>query len=196
MKHKLKLVLDQSSVNTAMMKMAKEIDMKSYPLAIIAILKGGVYAAYELLKLLNLIEVELLGKLLVQRKPADVVIGHIGLESYGDEMKSQGEVKLMTPLDLSRNDIRGRAVIIVDDCVETGRTLTEAEKIIAGYEPRQLYTAVLVDKVALRMMRKKPDIIGWSYTGTGFLVGCGMGMGERYRGLSEICEVVDDENTE
>ena len=214
MEHKLRIVLDQSSVNTAMMKMASRIDEIGYPLAIVAILKGGAYTAYEILKLLNPstrdtavkkakelrpnnpfceIEAEMIEEVLAQRERPDIVIGHIGLESYGDKMKSSGEVKLMTPLDLSRDCLRGRKVVIVDDCIETGSTLKEAKKIVSGYNPNQIYTAVLVDKVALRMMRKEPDIVGRSYTGKGFLVGCGMGMGEKYRGLPEICEVVEDE---
>ena len=195
MEHKLKLVLDQPDVGICMCKMAEKIYEIGGPLAIVAILKGGAYVAYEMLKLLNIIYLEKDWD--PHREPLDVIIGHIGLESYGDEMKSQGEVKLMTPLDLSRNDICGRIVIIVDDCMETGNTIEEAKKIIAGYNPFQIRTAVLVDKVTLRMAAgaKEPDIVGWTYLGDGFLVGCGMGAGEKYRGLSELCEleVVNDD---
>lgn len=185
---KLKQILDQSSTKAAMMKMAREIEKIGKPLAIVAVMKGGGYTAYEMLKLLNTIcrdeySQELDG----------IVIGHIGLESYGDKMKSQGEVKLMMPLDLSRDCIRGRKVVIVDDCVETNRTLIEARKIISGYGPRQIYTAVLVDKVKMRVSNgaTKPDIVGWSYCGDGFIVGCGMGAGEMYRGLPYLCEIVE-----
>jgi len=192
MKHKLKLVLDQSSVDTVLNDMALKIYRIGFPLAIVAILKGGAYVAYEILKLLDRIYLEVDQD--PHREILDVVIGHIGLESYGDEMKSQGEVKLMTPLDLSRDFLRGRKVVIVDDCIETGNTLIEAEKIIFGYDPCLIRTAVLVDKVTLRMMarQEEPDIVGWSYTGSGFLVGCGMGAGEKYRGLPGLYEVVED----
>jgi len=191
---KLKQVLDQSSVDVAMMKMAKKIYQIGFPLAIVAILKGGAYTAYEVLKLLNTIEAGSTIKFPVQEEWRDIVIGHIGLESYGDEMKSRGEVKLMTPLDLSRDCIRGRKVVIIDDCIETGVTLNEAERILMGYNPLEISTAVLVDKATLRMRNnmKLPDIVGWTYIGEGFLAGCGMGAGERYRELSTICEVVED----
>lgn len=187
MKHKLEVVLSQQDVDTVMENLARKIHAIKGPLALVAILKGGAYAAYELLKRVNDIHAPDIW-------PADVIIGHIGLESYGEKMKSQGEVKLMTPLDLSRNDIRDRNVIIVDDCIETGNTLREAKKIISGYEPRLLLTAVLVDKVTLRMAagEEEPDIIGWTYLGRGFLVGCGMGVGEQYRGLRELCEIVEE----
>lgn len=183
---KFKHVLDQPGVDTALQDMAQTIHNIGYPLAIIAILKGGAYAAYDLFKRLS--------DTYLSKWPADIIIGHIGLESYGTQMKSRGEVKLMTPLDLSRKDIYGRNVIIVDDCIETGNTLEEAKKIISGYDPNLLRTAVLVDKAALRLKSgaPKPDICGWSYLGTGFLVGCGMGAGESYRGIPEICEVIED----
>lgn len=196
MNYRLNEVLDQSDMGIVMAQLARRIYNIGFPLALVAILKGGAYTAYEILKLLDSIYK-------LENQPTgrpDIVIGHIGLESYGDEMKSQGEVKLMTPLDLSRDCIRGRKVVIVDDCIETGSTLNEAKKIISGYGPayangrQQIYTAVLVDKVTLRNNNnvEQPNIIGWSYTGTGFLVGCGMGMGEKYRGLPELCEVVED----
>jgi len=193
MKNKLKLVLDQPSVDVVMMKLARKIYEIGFPLALVAILKGGAYTAYEILKLLDTIHMTgntPYGKI-------DVVVGHIGLECYGDKMKSQGEVKLMTPLDLSRECLHGRKVVIVDDCVETGSTLKEAKKIISGYDPGQIYTAVLADKVTLRIAAgtEEPDIVGWAYLDNGFLVGCGMGAGEKYRGLSDLCEleVIDDD---
>jgi len=183
----LKQVMDKISVNSTMIEMARKIYKIGFPLAIIAILKGGAYTAYEILKLLDDVRED------HSNERPDVVIGHIGLESYGKEMKSQGEVKLMTPLDLSRKDICGRTVVILDDCIETGNTINEAKKIISGYNPHQIYTTVLVDKVSLRIDAgvDPPDIVGWRYYGKGFLVGCGMGSGERYRGLRNICEVVE-----
>jgi len=186
---KLKQVLDKVLVSYKMLHMARKIYKIGFPLAIIAVLKGGAYTAYEILKLLDNVYLE---EDYPNERP-DVVIGHIGLESYGEEMKSQGEVKLMTPLDLSRKDIYRRNVVIIDDCIETGSTLEEAKKIIIGYKPQQIYTAVLVDKVSSREKAgaKVPDIVGWQYSGNGFLVGVGMGAGEKYRGLSSLCEVVE-----
>jgi len=190
---KLKQVLDKPSIDSVMMTMARKIYNIGFPLAIVAILKGGAYTAYEILKLLEDIYLE---KDWPEARP-DIVIGHIGLESYGEKMKSSNEVKLMTPLDLSRKDICGRKVVIIDDCIETGRTLDEANKLISGYEPWQIHTAVLVDKVSLRTKAEveAPDISGWTYLGNGFLVGAGMGAGEKYRYLSSLCEVVEGEDS-
>lgn len=192
---KLIPVMDKKSVDSAMMEMAQKIYKIGFPLAIVAILKGGAYTAYEILKLLDDIYIK---DNSTNERP-DVVIGHIGLESYGEEMKSAGEVKLMTPLDLSRKDICGRKVVIIDDCIETGNTIEEAKKIISGYNPFQIYTAVFIDKISLRVVlnaARDPDISGWIYYGYGFLVGCGMGAGERYRGLRTISEIVEGKNDE
>lgn len=183
-------VLSSTSVEEAMMEMAMDIYAIGSPLALVAILKGGAYVAYGILKLLN----EIYTYSSVNDK--DIVIGHIGLESYGEDTKSCGEVKLMTPLDLSRECIKGRHVVIIDDCIETGKTFNEAWKIIQGYHPLSMQTAVLVDKFMCRMKTgaHQPEIVGYAYSGDGFLVGCGMGAGEKYRELSELYELeeVDD----
>jgi len=194
---KLKQILNAEGVDLALRKMAREIRMVGYPLAIVAVMKGGAYTAYQVLRILD--SLQRVGWARFDSVPVDsvayyqsnVVIGHIGLESYGEEMKSRGEVKLMAPLDLSRKDICGRTVVIVDDCAETGNTLVEAKKILSGYDPLEIYTAVLVDKIALRIKNssEEPNIIGWEYPGEGFLVGAGMGAGEAYRGFPEIYEV-------
>jgi hypoxanthine phosphoribosyltransferase len=184
MEYRFNEVLDASRIEDAMISMAKEIYKIGSPLAIIAILKGGAYAAYGVLKLLNAMALEDLGVF-------DVVIGHIGLESYGNGTKSSGEVKLMTPLDLSRKCIKNRHVVIIDDCIETGKTFDEAWKIVRGYNPLSMQTAVLVDKSILRLQTgaHRPEIVGYTYSGNGFLVGCGMGAGERYRELSGLYEL-------
>ena len=188
--YKFNEVLDTTSVEEAMIEMAKEIYAIGFPLAIVAILKGGAYAAYGILKLLN----EIHEYSSVDDK--DIVIGHIGLESYGEGTKSCGEVKLMTPLDLSRDCIRKRNIVIIDDCIETGKTFNEAWKIIRGYKPLSMQTAVLVDKSTFRLQNKafRPEIVGYTYSGNGFLVGCGMGAGERYRELSGLYELEEIED--
>lgn len=184
MEYKFNEVLDRLGIEAIMLDMAKKIYRIGFPLAIVAILKGGAYTAYGILKLLNEIALEDLGV-------ADIVIGHIGLESYGNGTKSSGEVKLMTPLDLSRKCIKNRNVVIVDDCIETGKTFDEAWKIIRGYKPLSMQAAVLVDKSVLRLQYNahRPEIVGYTYIGNGFLVGCGMGAGERYRELSGLYEL-------
>lgn len=186
MRYKFNEVLGRLEIEIVMLDMAKKIYQIGYPLAIVAILKGGAYTAYELLKL-----VDRISEYSSIQADKDIVIGHIGLESYGEGVKSNGEVKLMTPLDLSRDCIKGRNVVIVDDCIETGKTFNEAWKIIRGYKPLSMQTAVLVDKITfrLKMEAKAPEIIGYTYSGNGFLVGCGMGAGERYRELSGLYEL-------
>jgi len=184
-KPELKLVLPVENVKVAVEGMAREIRRIGSPLTFVVVLKGGVYIAHEILKTLHFG----LGILLSLE---DVVIGYIGLSSYGESTKSQGSVRVMSPLDLSTEYIEGKNVVIVDDCIETGNTLYWAKKMLSAYDPKSIHTAVLVDKVSLREKHgaKKPDIVGYVYPGQKFLVGCGMGYKERYRELPEIYEII------
>ena len=162
--------------------MAREIRRIGSPLTFVVILKGGVYIAHEILKVLSF---------------GDIVVGYIGLSSYGESTKSQGSVRVMSPLDLSTEYVKDRNIVIVDDCIETGNTLYWAKRMLQAYEPKSIHTAVLVDKVSLREKHgaEKPDIVGYVYPGQKFLVGCGMGYKERYRELLEIYKIEETENS-
>jgi len=182
-KPELKLVLPVGNVKVAVEGMAREIRRIGPPLTFVVVLKGGVYIAHEILKALNPPGFNIL---------EDIVVGYIGLSSYGESTKSQGSVRVMSPLDLSTEYIEDRNVVIVDDCIETGNTLYWAKRMLQAYEPKSIHTAVLVDKVSLREKHgaEKPDIVGYVYPGQKFLVGCGMGYRERYRELPEIYEII------
>jgi len=182
-KAKLKLILPAEKVNDAIGNIASAIHEIGSPFTFIVILKGGIYTALKILEVFDgWFEASVSG---------DIVVGFIGLSSYEKGTKSQGFVRVMSPLDLSAEYIKDRNVIIVDDCIETGNTLYWAKKMISIYDPKSIHTAVLVDKVTLRerCRMERPDIVGYEYTGEKFLVGAGMGFDERYRGISEVYEV-------
>lgn len=183
---KLNLVLSTEKVRVAVNEIAEAIRKIGSPMTLVVILKGGVYTAHEVLKVLAKKLDGPLGKKV--NKLDDIIIGYIGLSSYENSTKSQGYVKVMSPLDLSAEYVKGRNVVIIDDCVETGNTLYWAEKMISVYEPSSVHTAVLVDKVFLRekYKSKKPAIVGYNYNGGQFLLGCGMGWDERYRNLPGV----------
>jgi hypoxanthine phosphoribosyltransferase len=184
-KPELKLVLPVENVKVAVEGMAREIQRIDPPLTFVVILKGGVYIAHEILRTFHF-------GFGISPDLKDIVVGYIGLSSYGESTKSQGSVRVMSPLDLSTEYIEDRNVVIVDDCIETGNTLYWAKRMLQAYEPKSIHTAVLVDKVSLREKHgaEKPDIVGYVYPGQKFLVGCGMGYKERYRELPEIYEII------
>lgn len=194
-KPKLKLVLPVENVKVAVEGMAREIRRIGSPLTFVMILKGGVHIAHEILKVLSFgFDIILLQHLHTGEKIndlEDIVVGYIGLSSYGEDTKSRGSVRVMSPLDLSTEYVESRNVVIVDDCIETGNTLYWAKKMLSAYNPKSVHTAVLVDKISLREEHgaEKPDIVGYVYPGRKFLVGMGMGYKERYRELPEVYEI-------
>jgi hypoxanthine phosphoribosyltransferase len=182
-KPELKLVLPVENVRVAVEGMAEEIRKIGPLLTFVVILKGGAYTTFKVL--------EVFSEWFTASTLSDIVIGYIGLSSYGESTKSQGSVRVMSPLDLSTRYIENRNVVIVDDCIETGNTLYWAKKMLSAYDPKSIRTAVLVDKLSLREKygAEKPDIVGYTYPSQKFLVGCGMGHQEQYRGLPEVYEI-------
>jgi hypoxanthine phosphoribosyltransferase len=96
-------------------------------------------------------------------------------------------VQLLKDLD---SPIEGRDVIIVEDIVDTGLTLTYLQEILRARSPRSLRTACLLSKPSRRKIDVTVDYIGFSIEDK-FVVGYGLDVGERYRNLPYIA-VVDE----
>jgi hypoxanthine phosphoribosyltransferase len=148
-------------------------------LVLIAILKGGLWTAYQILHHLD-------------NYVKDVRIGHMGISSYGNG-RQPDQMKVTSTLDLSIEDVQDSNVWIIDDIWDTGATMMKAFEIISLMKPAHLRTAALVHKInTTGVAELGPTIAGFRYTGDKFLAGCGMGCGEMYRHLSEIYEVPDE----
>jgi len=150
----------------------------------ISILKGGSYTTHCLLSYFAF---------------ETTTIGYLGLSSYRNGTKTSGKIKVTSPLDLSKDDLRGKNLWIVDDIFDSGLTLMKAKSIIkeiGGYN--SLKTAVLVRKVNSNIRLWKdvsdlPDIVGFKYEKNNFLVGSGLGKGEEYRCLEGLWELEEKE---
>ena len=183
---KLKLYANQRYVNAAVLNMHLKIQEFGLDnLCFVTILKGGVYTAHKIFSMLPFKESD------------NVIFGYLGLSSYGDDVYASDYVKVTYPLDLSAELVRNRDVWIIDDVVDSSRTVDEATHQILRLEPNSIKVAVLVDKVKNRerygMMEDPPEAVGFVYEGDNFLVGCGMGLGERFRGLHSLYEVVKED---
>ena len=181
MTDKLIMLQQQRYINACIYQMG--VDMAKYPmhpLCFIAIMKGGIYTTYSILRSFNW-------------PHCDMVIGHLGLSSYQEGTKSSGEVITTTALDLTKHEVRDRNVWLIDDCADSGSTLIKAKYILENhYAPASIHTAVLVDKKKNRVkhgLLDTPDVVGLTYEGDKFLVGCGLGYGERFRELLELYEL-------
>jgi hypoxanthine phosphoribosyltransferase len=98
---------------------------------------------------------------------------------------STGEVKLTKDVDQSMKD---KNVIVVEDILDTGLTLTVLKKLLLAHQPRSLKIAALLDKPSRRKLPLEGDYVGFTIPDE-FVVGYGLDYAERYRNLADICVV-------
>jgi hypoxanthine phosphoribosyltransferase len=125
----------------------------------------------------------------------DATFDFIGVSSYGNrpspasELKSgwdsTGEVRLLKDVDQT---IKDRNVILVEDILDTGLTMTYLKKMLNARQPRSLKVAALLDKPSRRKLPLEGDYVGFKIPDE-FVVGYGLDYAERYRNLADICVV-------
>lgn len=111
----------------------------------------------------------------------------IAVSSYGSARRSSGEVRLLKDLD---SGLEGRHVIIVEDIVDTGLTLTYLQDILRARAPKSLRTACLLSKPSRRVVDVAVEYIGFEIDDH-FVVGYGLDYAERYRNLPFIAVLQD-----
>ena len=149
-------------------EMAAEItrDFQGEPVLLIGVLKGAAIFLADLARAIEL----------------DATFDFIGVSSYNGTTTT-GEVRVTKDLDQS---VRDRNVILVEDILDTGLTLSYLKKLMAAHEPRALKIAALLDKPSRRQLPITADYVGFT-VGDEFLVGYGLDLGEQYRNLPDIC---------
>ena len=125
---------------------------------------------------------------LVRAMTPRVSLDFIALSSYAKSTKSSGEVRLLKDLDFG---LQGRHVIIVEDIVDTGLTLTYLQDILRARSPKTLRTACLLSKPSRRQVEVTVEYIGFTIEDR-FVVGYGLDYAERYRNLSYIAVLNED----
>jgi hypoxanthine phosphoribosyltransferase len=111
-----------------------------------------------------------------------VTMDFIAVSSYGKATTTSGEVRMLKDLD---SRIEGRHVVIVEDIIDTGLTLSYLLDILRARNPRTLRTACLLSKPARRLTHVPVEYVGFSIDDH-FVVGYGLDFAERYRNLPEI----------
>jgi hypoxanthine phosphoribosyltransferase len=144
--------------------LAREIerDFRGRELVVVSLLSGTVMFLADLIRHLNL----------------PLRLDFIGVSSYGAGTES-GELVFTKELRL---DVRGRDVLLVDDILDTGKTLSRVLSKIRALKPRRIKTCVLLDKAARRVEKIQADYIGFEIPDY-FVVGYGLDYAERYRNL-------------
>jgi hypoxanthine phosphoribosyltransferase len=156
-------------------ELADEIE-RDYPaddeIHLVGVLKGGFVFMADLVRAMS----------------ARVTMDFIAVSSYAQSTKSTGEVRLVKDLD---SGLEGRHVIIVEDIVDTGLTLTYLQDILRARAPRSLKTACLLSKPSRRKVDVVVEYIGFTIEDR-FVVGYGLDYAEQYRNLRDIA-VLDGE---
>jgi len=145
--------------------LAREIekDFRGRELVVVSLLNGTVIFLADLIRQLNL----------------PLRLDFIGVSSYGSGTES-GELVFTKELRL---DVRGRDVLLVDDILDTGKTLGRVLPKLRALQPRRLKTCVLLDKPSRRVEKKvRADYVGFEIPDV-FVVGYGLDFAERYRNL-------------
>ena len=117
----------------------------------------------------------------------NVTLDFLAVSSYGSSTKSSGQVQLTKDLDTG---LEGRDVVIVEDIVDTGLTLTYLQDILRARAPRSLKTACLLSKPSRRLVNVTVDYVGFTIEDR-FVVGYGLDYGEQYRNLPYIAVIED-----
>lgn len=144
-----------------------EADFPTGPVHLIGILKGSFVFLADLARAL--------------RRPTR--IDFIGISSYGKGKSSSGEVKLTKDLDVS---IEGCDVVIVEDIIDSGVTLTYLVHVLEQRRPRSVRIATLLDKPDRRLRPMAADYVGFTIPDE-FVVGYGLDYAESYRNLPDVC---------
>ena len=124
---------------------------------------------------------------LARQLPSTTSLDFMAVSSYGTSTKSSGQVQVLKDLDSS---VDGRDVVIVEDIVDTGLTLTYLQDILRARSPRHLRTACLLSKPSRRKIDVKVEYIGFTIEDR-FVVGYGLDYAEQYRNLPYIAVIGD-----
>jgi hypoxanthine phosphoribosyltransferase len=145
------------------------IDFAGEPVVLVGVLKGATIFLSDLARQLDL----------------DATFDFISVSSYGRQKQNSGEVKLLKDVDQSMED---KNVILVEDILDTGLTMSYLKKMILAHHPRAFRIAALLDKKCRRQQPINADYTGFEIPDE-FVVGYGMDYAERYRNLPDICVV-------
>lgn len=143
-------------------------------LLVVAVLKGGFVFAADLIRALHYAGVS-------------PEVDFMSLSSYRAGTTSAGTVTVLRDLE---TDVTGRNVLIVDDILESGRTLAHAKQLLIDRGAARVGVAVLLDKPGHRVATIEADFVGFTCPDL-FVVGYGMDMGHAYRELPYIGHVVE-----
>jgi len=164
-----RVLITSEQIQTRVREMAAQIeaDYPDGPLYLVSVLKGAFMFVADLARAL---------------KRPSVRIEFMAISSYGNAKTSSGQVKVTRDLDVN---IEGYNVLIVEDIIDSGVTLSYLTRILQQRRPKSLEIATLLDKPERRVQPVNVKYVGFKIPDE-FVVGYGLDFAEDYRNLSEI----------
>lgn len=164
----VRVMLSEEEVNNRIKEIGEQIsrDYAGKQIHLVCVLKGGSFFMCELAK----------------RISVPVSLDFMSVSSYGSDTKSSGVVKIVKDLDES---IQDKDVLVVEDIVDSGRTLSYLMEMLRDRGPRSLHLCTLLDKPDRRVVPVKVDYTGFQIPDE-FVVGYGLDYDQRYRNLPYI----------
>ncbi len=168
MKTQIEVLISQGEIQEKIQELGARItrDYEGQEITMICVLKGGVMFMVDLAKQ---IEVPL-------------EMDFMAVSSYGDEQISSGVVKIIKDLDES---IVGKNVVLVEDIIDSGRTLSYLITILKERKPKSLKICTLLDKPQQRVADVDVDYVGFKIPDK-FVVGYGLDYAQKYRNLPYV----------
>ena len=164
----IRVMLTEEEIDTKIREIAAQItkDYAGKEVHLVCILKGSIFFTCELAKRIDL----------------PVTLDFMSVSSYGDGTESSGRVKIVKDLD---ENIEGKDVIVVEDIVDTGRTLSHLMEVLRVRKPATLKLCTLLDKPSRRVVEVDVNYTGFAIPDQ-FVVGYGLDFAQQYRNLPYI----------
>ncbi|MGL4796458.1 MAG: hypoxanthine phosphoribosyltransferase [Paraclostridium sp.] len=162
------VMISEEEIKAKVEELAKKIekDFEGEELLVVGILKGASVFVADLIRNINL----------------DVNIDFMSVSSYGNSTESSGVVKILKDLDVN---IEGKNVLIVEDIIDSGLTLSNLVAALQTRNPKSLKLCTLLDKPQRRKADIHVDYVGFVIEDK-FIVGYGIDYAEKYRNLPYI----------
>jgi hypoxanthine phosphoribosyltransferase len=168
------ILIDEDALSSRVAELGAEVsaDYQGRDLLLIGVLKGAVFFMADLMRHITV--------------PCEV--DFMAISSYGDSTDSSGIVRILKDLDIN---IEGRDVLVVEDIIDSGLTLSYLMRNLESREPSSLEVCALMTKPDRREIDVPVRYIGFEIPNR-FVVGYGLDFGERYRNLPYVAVLSDE----
>ena len=168
------VLIDEDTLRTRVAELGAEVsgDYEGRDLLLIGVLKGAVFFMADLMRHITV--------------PCEV--DFMAISSYGDSTDTSGIVRILKDLDIN---IEGRDVLVVEDIIDSGLTLSYLMRNLESREPATLEVCALLTKPDRREIEVPVRYVGFEIPNR-FVIGYGLDFGERYRNLPYVAVLSDD----